>query len=60
MFKVVRDVLLLSALLQSGIVAATPLARASAPTITLDDGTFTGTTDGNTDKFLGIPFAEAP
>ncbi|KII91038.1 hypothetical protein PLICRDRAFT_554187 [Plicaturopsis crispa FD-325 SS-3] len=60
MFKVVRDALLLSALLQSGIVAATPLARASAPTITLDDGTFTGTTDGNTDKFLGIPFAEAP
>ncbi len=37
------------------------LACASkAPTVTLDKGTFTGTTYRNVAQFLGIPFAQAP
>ncbi|KAF8964271.1 Alpha/Beta hydrolase protein [Flammula alnicola] len=31
-----------------------------APTVTLDSGTFTGTIDGVSAKFLGIPFAQPP
>ena len=34
--------------------------RAAAPTVTLDQGTFTGKTDGSTSKFLGIPFGKPP
>ncbi|KII93361.1 hypothetical protein PLICRDRAFT_100054 [Plicaturopsis crispa FD-325 SS-3] len=60
MYKVTRVAVLCAALLQSGIAVATPVTRASAPTVTLDNGTFTGTIDGNTQKFLGIPFGEAP
>ena len=30
------------------------------PTITLDDGTFTGTTSGSVSRFFGIPFAQPP
>lgn len=30
------------------------------PTVTLDNGTFTGTTDGVSDIFRGIKFADAP
>lgn len=37
-------------------VAAAP----AVPVITLDSGTFIGTTDLVTDKFLGIPFAQPP
>ena len=32
----------------------------AAPTVTLDNGTFTGTASGNISQFLGIPFAQAP
>ncbi|OBZ75691.1 Lipase 1 [Grifola frondosa] len=32
----------------------------NGPTVSLDDGTFLGTTVGNTTKFLGIPYAQAP
>jgi acetylcholinesterase len=30
------------------------------PTVTLDNGTFTGTTSGSVSRFLGIPFAQPP
>lgn len=40
---------------------ATPVAqRATAPTVTLDNGTFVGVTSSGVDSFLGIPFAEPP
>jgi hypothetical protein len=32
----------------------------AAPTVTLDDGTFTGATSGSVSQFLGIPFAQPP
>ncbi|KAF5315221.1 hypothetical protein D9619_007255 [Psilocybe cf. subviscida] len=32
----------------------------AAPTVKLDAGTFTGTTDGISQRFLGIPFAQPP
>lgn len=37
-------------------------SRGAAPTVTLDNGTFTGVTDvaTGTNKFLGIPFAQPP
>ncbi|KAI0767304.1 carotenoid ester lipase precursor [Fomes fomentarius] len=40
-------------------VPTDPLKRAT-PTIQLDQGTFVGTSDGTTNKFLGIPFGKAP
>ncbi|KAH8079814.1 Alpha/Beta hydrolase protein [Cristinia sonorae] len=36
------------------------LSRASAPTVSLDQGTFTGASDGFVNRFLGIPFAKPP
>ena len=44
------------------IRAAPPFARRSAPTVTLDNGTFIGTNDiiTGSNKFLGIPFAQPP
>ena len=30
------------------------------PTVTLDHGTFTGTTSGSVSRFFGIPFAQPP
>ncbi|KDR82548.1 hypothetical protein GALMADRAFT_134147 [Galerina marginata CBS 339.88] len=35
-------------------------APSAAPTVQLDGGTFTGTTSGSVQKFLGIPFAKPP
>lgn len=32
----------------------------AAPTVTLDSGTFAGTTSGSVSQFLGIPFAQPP
>ena len=32
----------------------------AAPTVTLDNGTFMGTTSGSVSQFLGIPFAQPP
>ncbi|EIW58877.1 carotenoid ester lipase precursor [Trametes versicolor FP-101664 SS1] len=52
------------ALLIKRLVYATPLALAAAastvPTVTLDEGTIVGTSDGFLDQFLGIPFAQPP
>ncbi|KAI0699094.1 carotenoid ester lipase precursor [Cytidiella melzeri] len=41
------------------VALAAPSPR-SAPTVTLDEGTFVGATSGSTNKFLGIPFAKPP
>lgn len=41
-------------------VEAIPTSKRANPTIQLDEGTFTGTTTGTIDKFLGIPFAQPP
>ncbi|KAF5392596.1 hypothetical protein D9757_002272 [Collybiopsis confluens] len=49
--------MLLGFALQTFVVLATPLA---GPTVTLDSATVTGTTFGNVQKFLGIPFAQPP
>jgi acetylcholinesterase len=53
------SLLVVFALHASGVLAA-PAARASAPTVKLDNGTFVGTTTGNVNKWLGIPFAQPP
>ncbi|TCD60884.1 hypothetical protein EIP91_009375 [Steccherinum ochraceum] len=37
-----------------------PDAGSNSPTVVLDDGTFTGVTDGTSNRFLGIPFAVPP
>ncbi len=39
---------------------AAPTPSAVSPTVQLDNGTFVGTSDGTTDSFLGIKFADAP
>ena len=44
----------------AGTVFAAPTANRASPTIQLDQGTFVGTSDGVTNKFLGIPFGQAP
>ncbi|KAI0326234.1 carotenoid ester lipase precursor [Cubamyces sp. BRFM 1775] len=49
---------LLSALV--GAAFAIPLVPRGAPTVQLDQGTFVGTTDGISNRFLGIPFAKPP
>lgn len=51
--------------LLSAVIAApspSPGPRSLVPTIKLDNGTFTGTTDAltGTNRFLGIPFAQPP
>ncbi|KAF7304595.1 Carboxylic ester hydrolase [Mycena chlorophos] len=51
---------LLAALLQARATLGVVVDR-SAPTVTLDDGTFVGTVGStNTQSFLGIPFAQPP
>ncbi|KAH9060193.1 carotenoid ester lipase precursor [Lactarius vividus] len=37
-----------------------PTIHATCPVVTLDGGTFIGTTTGDVNKFLGIPFAKPP
>ncbi|OJT12974.1 Lipase 4 [Trametes pubescens] len=54
----VRSLCLLPLL--AGLAHAAPLEERAPPTIQLDQGTFVGTTDGTTTKFLGIPFGKAP
>ncbi|KAI1790735.1 carotenoid ester lipase precursor [Ganoderma leucocontextum] len=39
---------------------AAPTPSAVSPTVQLDNGTFIGTSDGATDAFLGMKFADAP
>jgi hypothetical protein len=41
-------------------VSAAPSAYANYPIVTLDSGTFIGTTANGTNRFLGIPFAQPP
>ncbi|KAJ3790209.1 Alpha/Beta hydrolase protein [Lentinula aff. detonsa] len=48
---------ILTLLLQMFLVLASPLA---GPTVTLDSAIVTGVTSGNTQEFLGIPFAQPP
>ena len=43
-----------------GFVAASPLDRRAAPTVTLDTATVTGIASGSVNKWLGIPFALPP
>lgn len=50
---------LVLATLGSSILAA-PSSRSLLPTVTLDQGTFVGVTDGTVDQYLGIPFAQPP
>ena len=49
-------------LLLSGVGAAFAVLteKRASPTIQLDQGTFVGTSDGVTNRFLGIPFGKAP
>src|SRR6266702_2386906 len=43
------------------VLAATPPPiRSTSPIVTLDRGTFIGTTANGINKFLGIPFAQPP
>ncbi|KAF7365669.1 Carboxylic ester hydrolase [Mycena venus] len=60
MFKL--GVLFVALVLQTRVaVGATLTARAAAPTVKLDAGTFVGTaSSSNTQSFLGIPFAKPP
>ena len=39
---------------------ASPTRHPTGPIVTLDGGTFTGTTANGTNRFLGIPFARPP
>lgn len=48
---------IIALVLQACIVFASPLA---GPTVTLDSAVVTGVTSGNTQEFLGIPFAQPP
>ncbi|KAH8982158.1 carotenoid ester lipase precursor [Lactarius hatsudake] len=41
-------------------ILATPTTHATCPIVTLDKGTFIGTTANDVNKFLGIPFAKPP
>ena len=43
-----------------GAAFAVPSEKRASPTIQLDQGTFVGTSDGVTNRFLGIPFGKAP
>jgi acetylcholinesterase len=43
-----------------GLVAASPLDRRAAPTVTLDNVTVTGVASGSANEWLGIPFALPP
>ncbi|KIP02704.1 hypothetical protein PHLGIDRAFT_32096 [Phlebiopsis gigantea 11061_1 CR5-6] len=42
------------------LASAPAHAMPGLPTVTLDQGTFTGVADGLANKFLGIPFAQPP
>ena len=41
-------------------VLAVPTTTATPPIVTLDEGTFIGTSNGGVNTFLGIPFAQPP
>ncbi|KAJ3848967.1 Alpha/Beta hydrolase protein [Lentinula lateritia] len=48
---------IIALVLQACVVYTSPLA---GPTVTLDSAVVTGVTSGNTQEFLGIPFAQPP
>ena len=41
-------------------VLASPTSYTTPPVVTLDKGTFIGTSNGSVNSFLGIPFAQPP
>ena len=43
-----------------GAAFAVLTQKRASPTIQLDQGTFVGTSDGVTNRFLGIPYGKAP
>ncbi|ETW82195.1 Esterase/Lipase [Heterobasidion irregulare TC 32-1] len=43
-----------------GLTTAVSTARATGPTVQLDNATFVGATVGSVSRFLGIPFAQPP
>ncbi|KAF8264822.1 carotenoid ester lipase precursor [Lactarius quietus] len=52
--------LLVTSWVATTTIFASPSALTTCPTVTLDEGTFIGTTANGTNKFLGIPFAHPP
>jgi acetylcholinesterase len=52
--------LLVAVWIATATVLASPSTHAPYPIVTLDKGTFIGTTANGTNKFLGIPFAHPP
>ena len=52
--------LLVAICFATATVLAVPSIRATGPIVTLDAGTFIGTTASGVDMFLGIPFAQPP
>ena len=51
---------LLAGCLLVAAVSAGPSPNSSAPNVVIDQASFVGYTDGVTDSFLGIKFADAP
>ena len=58
----VRASLLSLLSLFAGAALGLPLEveKRASPSIQLDQGTFVGSSDGTTNRFLGIPFGKAP
>ena len=52
--------LLVAVWIATATVSASPSTHTTYPIVTLDNGTFVGTTANGTNKFLGIPFAHPP
>ena len=57
---VILRAFLVSILVATTTVLASPSTDSTCPVVTLDKGTFIGTTANDTDRFLGIPFAHPP
>ena len=51
---------LLHVVAAAAVVPLAPVLAANSPQVKLDQGVFTGLYDGQTSKFLGIPFANPP
>ena len=51
---------LLRVVAAAAVVPLAPVLAANALQVKLDQGVFTGSYDGQTGKFLGIPFAKPP
>ncbi|KAI0694774.1 carotenoid ester lipase precursor [Earliella scabrosa] len=56
----VRSLCLLPFLVRAALAVPTDPAKRAPPTVQLDQGTFVGSSDGTTSKFLGIPYGKAP